>query len=96
MRNRASPGNLGSDGKPSLPREGAVMIASTILQDAETAVRSVLEDTTLSPFQLDRRITRGLESAITSISGALILLSAAALSFDRDPPRTIEEDGPGP
>ena len=56
----------------------------TTLQDAEAAVRSVLEDTTRSPFQCDRRITHRLESAITSISGALLLLTAGGASVLQD------------
>ena len=60
------------------------MSATMILQDAEAAVRSVLEDTTRSPFQLDRRVTHRLESAVTSINGALILLNAGGASVLQD------------
>ncbi len=60
------------------------MSATMILKDAETAVRSVLEDTMRSPFQLDRRVTHRLESALTSISGALILLNAGGASVLQD------------
>ena len=56
----------------------------TTLQDAEAAVRAVLEATMRSPFQLDRRVTHRLESAITSISGALILLDAGGASVLQD------------
>jgi hypothetical protein len=54
------------------------------LQEAEQAVRAVLTETTRSPFPLDRRVTHRLESAITSINGALILLDTRGASVLRD------------
>ena len=46
----------------------------TTLREAEQAVYAILEGTTRSPFQRDRRITHRLESAAASIRGALLLL----------------------
>ena len=61
---------------------------ATVLRDAEAAVRSVLEYTTQSMFQRDRRITHRLESAATQIAGALILLNTA-----QGGPSVLRDDG---
>ena len=57
------------------------------LRDAEAAVRAVLEHTTQSVFQRDRRITHRLESAATQIAGALMLLNT-----DRGGPSVLRRD----
>ena len=61
---------------------------ATVLQEAETAVRAVLEHTTQSVFQRDRRITHRLETAATQIAGARILLTT-----DQGGPSVLRREG---